>query len=310
MKELKDLLNHEQMDGRINQIKRTIIADPKVQRYLQKNKINLTEEKLANSLSEILVFYDHYFKCENCETLEKCKQDTPGYRPELKDAGDRLLLVYKPCPSRLEWEKKQSVSSKIRSFYLPKSILQASISSLELATDEKSEGRNQAINYVFSFASVYDGKTFRRGAYLYGPFGVGKTYILAAMANELAKKGIEVGFVYLPDLIRELKSAIGNKSLESKLDEIKNIQVLVLDDIGAEMMTMWVRDEIIGPILQHRLLEELPTFFTSNRSIDELIEAYSRTTDGTIDKLKANRIGDRVKALSKEIYVGGKNYRY
>lgn len=94
------------------------------------------------------------------------------------------------------------------------------------------------------------------------------------------------------------------------MDEIKQIQVLILDDIGAEMVTTWVRDEIIGPLLQHRLADGKPTFFTSNRSIEELIESYSRTADGTVDKLKANRIGDRIKALATEIYVDGKNYRY
>lgn len=309
MKEMKNLLNLQAIDGAIDRIKRTILADPRVQRYMQEQNIELTEEKIENSLSELLIFYDHYFKCEKSHRLDDCQQQYPGFRPELVDAGNRLHLVYRPCPARLEWEKKQAVSCKIRAFYLPKAMLEASVAQLDLSTDG-GDGRNQAIHFCFSFASAYDGKTFRKGAYLYGPFGVGKTYILSAMANELAKKGFEVGFVYLPDLIRELKSAIGEQTLERMMDEIKQIQVLILDDIGAEMVTTWVRDEIIGPLLQHRLADGKPTFFTSNRSIEELIESYSRTADGTVDKLKANRIGDRIKALATEIYVDGKNYRY
>ena len=39
------------------------------------------------------------------------------------------------------------------------------------------------------------------------------------------------------------------------------VPVLILDDIGSEMNTQWVRDEVLGPILQFRMLEELPTFF-------------------------------------------------
>lgn len=310
MKELKDLLNALNVDRQVDRIKQGIIRDERVQRYLKENKIELTAEKVENSLSELLIFYDNYFKCENCQDIERCQQDIRGFRPELEDHGDRLHLVYKPCPSQIDWEHKQAVVNRIRAFYLPKSILRADVKNLDISIDDKGEGRNQAITQVFSFASTYDGRRFQRGVYLYGPFGVGKTYILAAMANELAKRGIDVGFVYLPDLIRELKSAIGTRTLESKIDEIKSIQVLVLDDIGAEMVTAWVRDEIIGPLLQFRLLEQLPTFFTSNYSIDDLIKSYARTTDGTVDKLKANRIGDRIKALATEQFIGGKNYRY
>ncbi len=43
----------------------------------------------------------------------------------------------------------------------------------------------------------------------------------------------------------------------------------MLDDIGAESMTSWVRDEVIGTVLQHRM-SQLPTFFSSNFSPDEL----------------------------------------
>ena len=48
------------------------------------------------------------------------------------------------------------------------------------------------------------------------------------------------------------------------MDEIKLAEVLVLDDIGAEQSTPWVRDEILQVILQYRMQEDLPIFFTSN----------------------------------------------
>lgn len=305
MKDLKKLIEpNQEMQNQMMKIKRELVSERKLIQYMKEHDLPITEEMIDNSLMNLLTFNDQYFKCEGCKGLEWCQQDHIGYRPELVKNPDFIHLVYKSCQYQKEHEYKQAIASNIKAFYMPKNILNASFDQLDL------NSRHQALSKVLNFASTYNSKTYQKGVYLYGPFGVGKTFILAAMANKLAKSGIKVAFVYLPDLIRELKSAIGSNKLESLMDHIKNVQVLVLDDIGAEMNSAWVRDEIVGPLLQYRLLEELPTFFTSNKSMEELIADYARTTDGTIDKSKASRIGDRIKSLASEVYVEGKNYRY
>jgi len=48
---------------------------------------------------------------------------------------------------------------------------------------------------------------------------------------------------------------------------------LILDDIGAESISEWVRDEVLGAILQYRMSENLPTCYTSNFDY-ELLEQY------------------------------------
>ena len=53
------------------------------------------------------------------------------------------------------------------------------------------------------------------------------------------------------------------------------LPVLMLDDLGAESMTSWGRDEVLGTILQFRMLESLPTFFTSNFDFKELAESFN-----------------------------------
>ncbi len=189
---------------------------------------------------------------------------------------------------------------------MPKKILNASFDQIDL----KEMARMPVVNKLATFAKSYSPDKFQKGAYLSGAFGVGKTYLLAAMANALAKRHIPVALVYLPDMIRELKSAIGNHNLENLVNEIKSVQVLILDDIGSEMNTQWVRDEILGTILQYRMLEELPTFFSSNKTIKELIKDYQTTTDNVVSVSKAERIGDRIKTLADEFIVSGQNYRY
>ena len=89
---------------------------------------------------------------------------------------------------------------------------------------------------------------------------------------------------------------------------MKNTPLLLLDDIGAEYLTSWGRDEVIEPILQYRMDQGLPTFFTSNFTVSEL-EKHFATTSNNIDKVKARRIIERIKQLSIEVELVSKNLR-
>ena len=82
----------------------------------------------------------------------------------------------------------------------------------------------------------------------------------------------------------------------------------MLDDIGAENTTAWSRDEVLGPILQYRMEEDLPTFFTSNLTLKELESALSITNNG-IEKVKAKRIVERIKQLTVFLELISKNRR-
>ena len=85
--------------------------------------------------------------------------------------------------------------------------------------------------------------------------------------------------------------------------------ILVLDDIGAESITAWIRDDILGVILEYRMQNELPTFFTSNFSMNQLeTEHFTVTKDGA-EPVKAERLMQRIRYLAKEIQMAGENRR-
>lgn len=73
-------------------------------------------------------------------------------------------------------------------------------------------------------------------------------------------------------------------------------------------MTAWARDEILCTILQYRMDEKLPTFFTSNLDISELENHLSITKDGVSD-VKARRIIERIKQLTVSQEMISKNLR-
>ena len=96
--------------------------------------------------------------------------------------------------------------------------------------------------------------------------------------------------------------------LKEKYDYIKKAPLLLLDDIGAEYLTPWARDEILGTILQYRMDEELPTFFTSNMNLKQLEEHFSITSVGK-EEIKARRMIERIKSLTNDFELIGESNR-
>lgn len=92
------------------------------------------------------------------------------------------------------------------------------------------------------------------------------------------------------------------------MERIQKAPLLLIDDIGAEAVTPWARDEILSTILQYRMQEQLPTFFTSNLTIKELEEHLS-ITKGSVDIVKARRIMERIKQLTYDTEMISKNLR-
>jgi primosomal protein DnaI len=113
--------------------------------------------------------------------------------------------------------------------------------------------------------------------------------------------------IYWPEFLRTLKASF-DTDFNDKYEYIKKIPLLLIDDIGAENLTAWARDEILGPILQYRMQENLSTFFTSNLNLEEL-EAHFSMTSNKVDKVKAKRIMERIKYLTGEMSLISENNR-
>ncbi len=83
---------------------------------------------------------------------------------------------------------------------------------------------------------------------------------------------------------------------------------MLLDDIGAETVTAWNRDEILGTILQYRMDTKSPTFLTSNLTIKELEEHFV-SSKSSEDYVKARRIIERIKQITEDFELVSENRR-
>ena len=237
--------------------------------------------------------------CKNCSCLMECKNEVNGYYLFPKVNGKTINFSYNMC----RYKKKEKYRDNLVLFDVPASIKQASMKDI-YKTDKN---RLPIIKELKNFINNYSEDKKTKGIYLHGSFGSGKTYLIAALFNELAKKDVKSVIVHVPELLRDLKDSFSS-DYSSKFSMLKHTPLLLLDDIGAEYLTAWGRDEVIEPILQYRMDEKLPTFFTSNFTLEELENHFS-FTNNSIDKVKAKRIMERIKQLSIPVELVSKNLR-
>ena len=256
---------------------------------------DLSADDLENNLNALLSFKTQNDFCLNCNGLNECKQDTLGLRPKLTYEAKKIKTFYHEC-NYLRFRNEQFKNDQlIDAMYMPKKLLNADLSEYWTNT----ESRKDLYKYMMRFLNLYPTGEKMKGLYIHGSYQLGKTYTLAALAKELTKKGFKVILAYYPDLVRELKSSISTGELEPLISKLKQTDVLMLDDIGGEAQSAWVRDEVLGPILQYRLLDEKPTFFTSNLSIKDYALALVENSQKAA-QAKAGRIAARIKNMTHE----------
>ena len=148
-----------------------------------------------------------------------------------------------------------------------------------------------------------------RGLYLSGSFGTGKTFLMGYMLHQLAKVGMTGAIVYMPDFAEDLKGMFQEPyKLKETIDLLKETDLLVFDDIGAENLNPWLRDHVIGAIVNHRMNRK-PTFFTSNYALSDLEKHFSFTNKDGDEEYKGQRIMDRIRPFVDVVVVTGTNKR-
>jgi DNA replication protein DnaC len=190
------------------------------------------------------------------------------------------------------------------------------------AEQRKVAGMVQAFG-IQRLAEPYQGK--KRGLYLYGPWGTGKT----ALAIELLKAAIDADqtALYLStselfDILREaiaasyrLKRGYGDtedreeESAGSKLLRlVQSVQWLVLDDLGVECNTPFVIERLYRILEGRRSTAGLYTIFTSNRDISALERKWH--PEGQSEAFDdAMRIIERLGEYCVPLHLSGRNLR-
>ena len=304
MKTISEALPKLSFDNAIDSLKEEYINALKDPSFKELTKsLSMTNDDLMKYTSKLQECSLERSNCSKCKGLYECKNNVVGYAftPYVSDKS--LSFSYDVCKYNDALQKENKYQDNVFYFDVPKEIKTAKMSEI-YTTDKK---RIEIITWLTNFIETYMKTKKGKGLYLNGNFGSGKTYLIAALFNELAKKNVKVAIVYWPEFLRTLKASF-DTDFNAKYEHIKKIPLLLIDDIGAENVTPWARDEILGSILQYRMQEGLSTFFTSNFTLEELETHFSITTNGS-EKVKAKRILERIKQLTIDMNLISKNNR-
>ncbi|WP_096436039.1 primosomal protein DnaI [Alteribacter populi] len=294
-------------EKRLEALMQEVLQDERIQKFLARNP-GLASAQIERQLNDLFQFKKEWEHCDSCPGLENCPNLMNGFQPELKMYRDDIHISYHPCPLKRKADERKRQASFIKSLYIPKEIVAVTFKDIDPDNESRVDAIEKALKFSHGVVPGEDGK----GLYITGKFGVGKTYLMGAVSNALAERKIESMIIYTPDFFRELKQGIADGSYQDKLETVKRVPVLILDDIGAETMSAWVRDEILGALLQYRMMEKLPTIFTSNYDLEDLEAHLTYTQKGgveNIEELKAKRIMERIRHLNEEVYMDGVNRR-
>lgn len=314
MDSLSDVLKRMPFAGKPEEAerkRRKLLEHPQVARLLGEHP-ELDEETLRLNLTRLYLFATESDNCAACPGLDKCPNDFTGHytRLTVEDAGGRPQLVDRKVPCN-KWKARQSereLRRKIKSFYVDEALIRRSYQPAEIARLDPE--RESAVLEVGSYIRrTREHGLQRKGLYLVGSFGTGKTFLMGYMLSELAKSGYTGVIVYMPDFVEELKGMFGQpEQLKETIELMKETDLLVFDDIGAENVSPWFRDHVLGSILNYRMNRK-PTFYTSNHDLDRLQEHFSFTAREGEEAERGERIMERIRPFVDVVAVGGVNKR-
>ncbi len=140
------------------------------------------------------------------------------------------------------------------------------------ASSEQRERLREALKAAQSFAADPHG-----WLYLSGPTGAGKTHLAVAIASTRLQRKQPVLFRFVPDLMDHLRRTFSPDSATSYdrvFERIKNAELLVLDDFGAQAWTPWTEEKMYQLVV-HRYNAALPTVITSQVLLNDMDDGDS-----------------------------------
>ena len=298
MESVGDVLKRQPSRFHYQDLVQKIMKDPDVAAFVQQESLN--QDELNRSISKFNQYITERDKFLRGDTDYIAK----GYKPILVMNHGYADVSYEETPELIAAEKEAAIKKRLNLINFPSSL--KNVSFLDVYRDDVQ--RLTVLKRMIEFVNDYPNNL--KGLYLYGDFGVGKSFMVAALAHDLSeKRGVSSTLLHYPSFVIDVKNAIGDGNVKTLVDEIKLSEVLILDDIGAEQSTAWVRDEILQVILQYRMQEDLPTFFTSNFDFEDLEKHFAKVKQGPDETWEARRVMERIRYLAEETRLEGVNRR-
>ena len=276
----------------------SLLSNVYVKAVMKEN--NLDESIIRANPWKIRSWLDHFAPCINCTGLVTCGQAIRGYYDNPVYDGV-LQIEKKACRFEREKLKERSHLACFLINDMPQDLYTVTFSRINL----KGESADYADLWQACVSAAMEGQ----GLYLCGPMGTGKSYLASCAANYYAMHGRIVCYVHYPSFTRRITSMVKTGEYDREVERMGYCDLLVLDDIGAEQVSEWNRDSILLPVLSKRYDNHLATWFTSNEDLKSLKEHFMLTRGGNMERMKAERLIERIENMSEMKTLLGEDRR-
>ncbi len=247
--------------------------------------------------------------------MSRAVAPAPGIDAELKALLRRVKLgrCLDTLPERLALARAQSLPhADFLSLLLSDEVERRDRSSAELrARAARLDAAMRIDTFSTDTAVRYDRELWNelcslrfldeaRGALILGPVGVGKTHLATALGHIAIRRRRSVTFARADQLLRRLKAARLDNSVETELRKLARVELLVLDDFALQAMDPTETADFYELVVERH--QRVSTVLTSNRDPSEWIGVMS-------DPLLAQSAVDRLVATSYELVIDGESYR-
>ena len=140
--------------------------------------LDVSEKLLKQNTTKILDTVNELNNCKNCNGLYECKNKVEGHVCYPESDKENIVFSYTPC--KYLKANNKLIDSKITA---SKELELAHIEDIDCSDLKRAE----TIKWILKFYENYDVSKKMKGLYLHGNFGCGKTFLIAALFNDLRK---------------------------------------------------------------------------------------------------------------------------
>lgn len=267
----------------------------KILQDLKKKSNVLIKEKnmILKELSKSSNFLDPYYDCKLCKDTGFIQKDGKNVMCTCLKQEIYNVAYNKSNMGNLERENFSTFNLRLFSEKADKERYKSEISPRENMTLL----REKAYNFIDNFEDPNE-----KNLIFTGGTGLGKTFLTNCIANEVLKQGKTVLYQTAPVMLDEILNEKFGKSNSGidLLENILNVDLLIIDDLGTEKISETKIEELFI-IINTRLLNQnhkiTKTIISTNLTANELFNVYT------------NRIGSRLAGSYRFLRFFGEDIR-
>ena len=228
------------------------------------------------------------------------RSDDPDPTVCQKCFGSGMEIIPGKGARQCQCQKQSGRANPFDKVRVPRRYLNCHFNSYEPSNPLQSQAAKYALKFTQEFPAVDQGLLFT------GPVGVGKTHLAVSILKGLTERGgFSCLFYEFGSLLKEIQDSYNSSTQTSELgvlSPVLNVDVLVLDELGASKPTDWVRDTM-AYIINTRYNDRKHTIFTTNY-LDE-----RSANEETLEDRIGIRLRSRLFEMCKTIEIKGADYR-